>query len=73
VLALPEPIALAVHLEDVDVMGEAVDYLRDGGSIYDLQQILGHASIKTTEIYLAFLTPAEQRVSKRLGANADGT
>ena len=51
----------------------AVDYLSDGGSIYDLQQILGHASIKTTEIYLAFLTPAEQRVAKRLGANADGT
>jgi integrase/recombinase XerD len=51
----------------------AVDYLRDGGSIYDLQQILGHASIKTTEIYLAFLTPGEQRVAKRLGANADGT
>jgi integrase/recombinase XerD len=51
----------------------AVDYLRDGGSIYDLQQILGHASIKTTEIYLAFLTPTEQRTAKRLGANADGT
>jgi integrase len=51
----------------------AVDYLRDGGSIYDLQQILGHSSIKTTEIYLAFLTPAEQRVAKRLGANADAT
>jgi integrase/recombinase XerD len=51
----------------------AVDYLRGGGSIYDLQQILGHASIKTTEIYLAFLTPDEQRVAKRLGANADGT
>jgi integrase/recombinase XerD len=51
----------------------AVDYLRSGGSIYDLQQILGHASIKTTEIYLAFLTPSEQRAAKRLGANADGT
>jgi integrase len=51
----------------------AVDYLRAGGSIYDLQQILGHASIKTTEIYLAFLTPDEQRVAKRVGANADGT
>src|SRR4029434_313989 len=25
VLALPEPIALTVHLEDVDVMGEAVE------------------------------------------------
>jgi integrase/recombinase XerD len=51
----------------------AIDYLRRGGSIYDLQQVLGHASIKTTEIYLAFLTPDEQRVAKRLGANADGT
>ena len=51
----------------------AVDYLRGGGSIYDVQQILGHSSIKTTEIYLAFLTPAEQRVAKRIGANADGT
>jgi integrase len=45
----------------------AVDYLRASGSIYDLQQILGHASIKTTEIYLAFLTPDEQRTAKRLG------
>jgi integrase len=51
----------------------AVDYLRGGGSIYDLQQILGHRSIKTTEIYLDFLTPDEQRVAKRLGANTDAT
>jgi integrase/recombinase XerD len=42
----------------------AVDYLRRGGSIYDLQQELGHASIKTTEIYLAFLTVDEQRSAK---------
>lgn len=42
----------------------AVDYLRRGGSIYDLQQILGHASIKTTEIYLAYLTPVEQEQAK---------
>lgn len=42
----------------------AVDYLRRGGSIYTLQQILGHSSIKTTELYLAYLTPAEQQVSK---------
>ena len=45
----------------------AVDYLRNGGSIYDPQQILGHASIKTTEDYLRFLTPDEQRTAKRLG------
>jgi integrase len=51
----------------------AVDYLRAGGSIYDLQQILGHSSIRTTEIYLAFLTPDEQRTAKRLGANVDAT
>jgi len=39
----------------------AVRYLREQrGTIYDLQQVLGHASIKTTEIYLAYLTPAER-------------
>jgi integrase/recombinase XerD len=43
----------------------AVDYLRDGGNIYDLQKILGHASIKTTEIYLDYLTPDEQEAAKR--------
>jgi integrase/recombinase XerD len=46
----------------------AVEYLRAGGSIYDLQQILGHGSIKTTEIYVAFLTPEEQRIAKRVVA-----
>jgi integrase/recombinase XerD len=39
----------------------AVEWLRSGRSIYDLQQRLGHASIKTTEMYLAFLTPEEKR------------
>ena len=33
----------------------AVDYLRAGGDIYRLSRILGHASVKTTEIYLAFV------------------
>ena len=42
----------------------AVDFLRDGGNIYDLQKILGHASIKTTEIYRRYLTPEQQRVAK---------
>ena len=42
----------------------AVDYLRSSrGSIYDLQKLLGHRSIKTTELYLAYLTPDEQRNS----------
>jgi integrase len=35
----------------------AVRYLKEGGSIYDLQQILGHESVKTAEVYLAFLDP----------------
>lgn len=42
----------------------AVTALKNGVSIYDVQQNLGHASIKTTEIYLAFLTPDEARVAK---------
>lgn len=46
----------------------AIDYLRRGGSIYDLQKILGHASIKTTELYLDFMTPVEQEHSKQAGA-----
>jgi integrase/recombinase XerD len=41
----------------------AVDWLKSGRSVYDLQQRLGHASIKTTEIYLAFLTPEEARTA----------
>lgn len=39
----------------------AVDWLQAGRSIYDLQQRLGHASIKTTELYLKFLTPEQAR------------
>lgn len=39
----------------------AVTYLQRGGNIYDLQRILGHRSIKTTEGYLEYLTPAERR------------
>ena len=43
----------------------AVDYLKRGeGTIYDLQQQLGHSSVATTEIYLAYLTPEEVRAAK---------
>jgi integrase/recombinase XerD len=39
----------------------AVEYLRRRkGSLYDLQQLLGHTSIKTTEIYLEHLTPEQK-------------
>jgi len=39
----------------------AVTYLRERrGGIYDLQQVLGHKSVKTTEEYLKHLTPEEK-------------
>lgn len=41
----------------------AVDWLKEGRSIYVLQKRLGHRSVKTTEIYLEFLTPEEQQVA----------
>lgn len=47
----------------------AVEYLRSGrGSIYDLQGLLGHAAIATTEEYLAFLTPEQVREAKSMVA-----
>lgn len=50
----------------------AVDYLKDRlGTIYDLQLQLGHRSIKTTELYLQYLTPEEARAAK--GAPAQKT
>lgn len=40
----------------------AVNYLRERrGSLYDLQQVMGHKSVKTTEGYLDHLTPDERR------------
>jgi integrase/recombinase XerD len=47
----------------------AVHFLKDRlGTIYDLQQHLGHTSIKTTELYLSFLTAEEQRAAKGVTA-----
>lgn len=43
----------------------AVEYLRAGGSVYDLKEHLRHSSVKTTEIYLEFLTPDEAERAKR--------
>jgi integrase/recombinase XerD len=42
----------------------AVEWLQSGRSIYDLQQRLGHESIKTTELYLKYLDAEQQRVVK---------
>jgi integrase/recombinase XerD len=45
----------------------AVDWLKAGKSIYDLQKRLGHSSIKVTELYLEYLTPDEVRAVKQPG------
>jgi integrase/recombinase XerD len=42
----------------------AVEYLKKGGSLYDLSKRLGHSSVRTTEIYLDFLTPEEEARAK---------
>ncbi|WP_051057022.1 tyrosine-type recombinase/integrase [Bradyrhizobium yuanmingense] len=50
----------------------AVQWLKSGRSIYVLQQRLGHSSVKTTEMYLIYLTPEEkQRVM--LGRTVPGS
>ncbi|MCA3256290.1 MAG: tyrosine-type recombinase/integrase [Alphaproteobacteria bacterium] len=47
----------------------AVDFLRSRrGTIYDLQRILGHGSLTTTEGYLDYLTPDERRAATQEGA-----
>jgi integrase/recombinase XerD len=42
----------------------AIDYLANGGNIYQLQIELGHGSLKQTEWYLQFLSPDEQMKAK---------
>jgi integrase/recombinase XerD len=42
----------------------AVDWLKSGRDIYSLQGRLGHTSIRTTEMYLAYLTPEEVQGAK---------
>jgi integrase/recombinase XerD len=42
----------------------AVDWLKSGRDIYTLQGRLGHTSVKTTEMYLEYLTPQEAHVAK---------
>jgi integrase/recombinase XerD len=37
----------------------AIAWLKAGGDIYRLSRHLGHASVKTTEIYLRWLTDEE--------------
>jgi integrase/recombinase XerD len=37
----------------------AIRYLEKGGSLYTLQKLLGHGSIRQTEGYLSYLTPEQ--------------
>lgn len=46
----------------------AVEELRSGRGLYDLSKHLGHTSVKTTEIYLAFLTPSQAEAAKATSA-----
>lgn len=46
----------------------AIRYLEKGGSLYTLQKLLGHSSIRQTEWYLAYLTPDQQE--KAMAATA---
>jgi integrase/recombinase XerD len=50
----------------------AVQWLKSGRSIYVLQQRLGHTSVKTTEMYLAYLT-AEEKQLVMFGRSEAGT
>lgn len=43
----------------------AVNWLKSGRSIYVLQKRLGHTSIKTTEMYLEYLTASEAQMVKQ--------
>lgn len=42
----------------------AIRYLETGGSIYRLQKLLGHSTIKQTERYLDYLPPEQQEKAK---------
>lgn len=48
----------------------AVDWLKSGLSIYDLQKRLGHSSLLTTERYLEYLTPEEAKIAKQAGTKS---
>jgi integrase/recombinase XerD len=51
----------------------AVEALRGGMDIYTLSKQLGHTSVKTTEIYLDFLTADEAQRAKQGLAQKGGT
>lgn len=48
----------------------AVEMLRSGLSIYDVQHRLGHSSVKVTEIYLRYLSADEADAAKRAAARS---
>lgn len=42
----------------------AIDWLQGGGDIYKLSRRLGHSSVKTTEIYLGYLSEMEKALDE---------
>lgn len=55
-----------LHMRFHDLRHEyAIRYLENGGSIYTLQQLLGHSTIGQTEEYLAYLTPENAEAVKK--------
>jgi len=55
-----------LHMRFHDLRHEyAIRYLESGGSIYTLQQLLGHSTIGQTEEYLAYLTPDNAEAVKK--------
>ncbi|CAH1668732.1 hypothetical protein CHELA40_14770 [Chelatococcus asaccharovorans] len=53
--------------------GPAVDYVRRGGSIYDIQRHPGFCSVTMTEPYLDVLTAAQQSHAKGAASRNGGT
>lgn len=64
-LAVKDPDFVQFRFHDLRHL-HAVEWLRSGRSVYTLQHRLGHDSIKTTEVYLKYLTPEEQQRVKGL-------
>lgn len=49
----------------------AINYLRRGGNLYNLQLEMGHSTIRQTEEYLQYLTPQEQLRAKGLTTTSE--
>ncbi len=63
---VPQPVSQAfvrIRFHDLRHLF-AIRYLRNGGNLYRLQQLMGHSTIRQTEAYLDYLTPEQQLAAK---------